>query len=165
MKRVLLTLLLVIGMITVTQAQIQFGKKEYFNVSLSIDPSATIKEESPNVVGEIELVNYGIYVKAGVQTLPGLQGGYTDTTGAFGLNVTTGPFEDFRFYTGVRLGFIFRGEYTYPLAGAEGGVDYNVNDDIFVGLRSTYDQREDFMYSGAEPSARFSGFVRVGYKF
>lgn len=138
------------------------AQNKNFNVSISIDPTATIKEESINLVAEIELTEKYFYIKATTQILPNLQGGYFDFGGAMGLNANVGAF---RGYGGIRLGTIKRGSHAYPLFGYESGIDYNLSEDYFIGLRATYDNREDFLYSGADPFYRFSGFVRFGYRF
>lgn len=169
MKRIFLTLaFLVIGMIST--AQIRFIDKEYFITSVSIDPSATIKEGSPNLVAELGLVSYWKYVSANIQILPALEGGYMDYGASFGVNLTADYFTTFRYYGGVRLGTIKRGLNsgticTYPLAGFEGGVDFNINETLFIGLRGTGDYRSDFKYSGADPEIRYSGFIKLGLKF
>jgi len=166
MKTLLFALL--VGM--TASAQLQLGQKEYFTGSVYVDPGGSIKESGLNLGAEIELVSYGGYVKAGVQSFDALEGGYFDLTGAGGVNVTYGTFEDFRSYAGIRLGFIKRGyktndSRTYPLFGLEAGTDYNINDVWFVGLRATYDYREDFIWSGAKEEFQGSGFVRAGFKF
>jgi len=168
MKKLLVLAFLVIGMMA--NAQIQFGQKEYFTASVYVDTSASVKEGGVNFGSEIELVNYWMYVKAGVQSFGALEGGYFDVSGAMGLNLTSGIFEEMRYYGGIRLGVINRGykdsdSRPYPLFGFEGGIDYNVNEVLFVGLRATADYREDFLYSGANPEYRCSGFVRAGFKF
>ncbi len=67
MKKILLFILLFsIG----TSAQFNrfgFGKSEYFNVSVSIDPMGSIDTETPNFTTEIELVENAFYVKTGIQ--------------------------------------------------------------------------------------------------
>ena len=141
------------------------AQNKNFNVSISIDPKATIKEESINLVAEIELQERVFYIKATTQVLTALEGGYLDFGGGMGLNTTLGLFEPFRVYGGIRLGIIKRGSQSYPLFGYESGIDYNLSEDYFIGLRATYDNREDFLYSGADPFYRFSGFVRFGYRF
>ena len=141
------------------------AQNKNFNVSISIDPKATIKEASLNLVAEIELQERVFYIKATTQVLTALEGGYLDFGGGMGLNTTLGLFEPFRVYGGIRLGIIKRGSQSYPLFGYESGIDYNLSEDYFIGLRATYDNREDFLYSGADPFYRFSGFVRFGYRF
>jgi hypothetical protein len=162
MKKLLIIVLLTIGMMV--NAQIRFVDKEYFTTSIAVDPNATIKD-GLNLTGEIELVSYWKYVKVNCQVQPDLKGGYIDYAGSFGINLTSGYFDTWRAYTGVRFGHIRRENFGYPLAGFEGGVDFNVTNSTFVGLRATGDWRSDFKYSGAEPAMRYSGTIRVGFKF
>lgn len=124
-KLTIIALLLFSGIIN---AQFKFGTKEYFTFSVCIDPSATIKEESPNLVAELEYVHSFMYIKATTQILPDLQGGYFDYGGAIGLNTTVGLYENFRIYGGGRLGIIKRSGLGYPLAGIEGGINYNLTE-------------------------------------
>lgn len=150
-------------------AQLQFIQNEYVTLSGHIDPSASVKEGGLHFGAEIQLVSHWKYVKAGFQSFNALEGGYLDYTGGFGVNLTSDIFEETRYYAGIRLGFIKRGfldgeSQTYPLAGLEGGFDYQLTDTFFVGLRSTIDWREDMMYSGANPKYVPSGFIRCGIK-
>lgn len=167
MKKLLLIAPLILGLNAT--AQLQLIQNEYVTLSGYVDPSASIKEKGINFGAEIQLVSNWKYVKAGFQSFNALEGGYLDYTGGFGVNLTSDIFEETRYYTGLRLGFIKRGltnndPQTYPLAGIEGGFDYQLTDTFFVGVRATGDWREDFMYSGAEPEMQLSGFVRVGLK-
>ena len=157
MKRLLTFALLTISFMVNAQ--------DKFNVSVYVDPSASIKEKGINFGAEIEYNNRTIYTKAGFQFFSVLEGGYTDISGGIGLKQRLGTFDKHRIYTGVRLGFIFRGSETYPLAGGELGYDYNLTDKFFVGVRTTGDYRSDFDFWGGEAEVRYSGFIRVGYNF
>lgn len=145
------------------------AQNEYATINVQIDPSATIKEGSPNIYGSIELVSYMIYVNGNFQMLDGLKGGYLDFGGSVGLNAYTSKFKQTRLLGGVRLGFIKRGykendTNTYPLFGIEGGVSQKITDKIFVTVRGTYDYRSDFKYSGADPKYRESLYIGLGFK-
>ena len=169
MKKIF-SIVLILLSLSIQSQNIHFVDDEYFTASLAVDPSASLKEDSPNVAFEIELVSYWKYVKANVQVLPGLEGGYLDLTGGFGANLTHGKFDKVRYYGGVRLGVIKRGmdegeTCTYPMWGLEGGIDVKLTDSFFIGVRTTGDWREDFLYTGGEPGLRYSGFGRVGFKF
>ena len=60
---------------------------------MSIDPTATIQEESINLVAEIELQERVFYIKATTQVFTALEGGYLDFGGGMGLNTTLAVFE------------------------------------------------------------------------
>lgn len=163
MKKIVLILALIFTVSALGQ------KSEYFTFNLQVDPSATIKEKSLNVVAELELVSNFGYAKLTSQFLNDLQGGYLDYGGGLGLNKHLGRFEQATIYGGLRLGFIKRGfnsdqVYTYPLFGYEAGFKFKVSENIFIVLKSTYDYREDFKYSGANPKYRFSNYVGVNFK-
>lgn len=157
MKKLLLSAFLTIGMMVNAQ--------DKFNVSVYVDPAASIKEKGIDFGAEIEYHNKSIYTKAGFQNFSVLQGGYTDIAGGIGLNKRIGIFEKFRVFGGVRLGFIFRGDYTYPLAGIEAGFDVKLNEKVFLRYRGTGDYRSDFKYSGANPEMRYSSSIGVGIEF
>jgi len=167
MKKAIIYAFLAVGMMV--NAQIRFADKEYTTFNVLVDPSASIKEGSLNAVIELEHNSYWKYVKVNIQILPGLQGGYADITGGFGVNLTSGNFNRVRYYSGGRLGYIKRGfsegkSYTYPLAGFEGGIDFKLTEGLYLGVRGTGDYRTDFKYSGADPLVRYSGFVKLGIK-
>lgn len=161
MKKLLLILLIA----PTLYGQVKIPQKEHFNFSTSIEPFSSIKEESIDITLELEYEGRGIYVKTSTQVFPVIEGGYVDLAGGIGLNLSAGQFEDWRLYSGIRLGSIFRGGQTYPLFGFESGVNYNVTETFFIGLRSTYDYREDFEFWGGESEYRFNGSVRFGVRF
>ena len=168
MKKILFAFLLVGA--TMNAQLIKFGTTEYGTVSAFVDPVGSCKERGLDFGAELEYVGNWGYVKTGFQMFPALLDGYTDVVGGAGLNFNTYPFDYLRFYSGVRLGYIFRGiglerGRTYPLAGIEGGIDFNLNDKWFIGVSAIGDWREDFMYSGANPEFQTSGRVRVGRRF
>jgi len=170
MKKVCFLALLLAGSVMSAQSCVSFGDKEFVTLSGFVDPVGTINEEGLDFGGELELVSHWGYVKAGTQIFPAVN--YFDMVGAGGLNFTTKPFDDARFYTGLRLGLIHRGAFEgndteiYPLAGVEAGVDYNFkNSKWFVGLAYIADWREDFLFSGADPKFQSNGRIRVGRKF
>lgn len=166
MKKLLFALLFSIGI----NAQIQFIDREYTTLSIAVDPSASIKENGLNINAELQLVSYWKYVKVSSQLFTALDGGYIDLTGGFGANLKLDRFDRTRVYSGIRLGFIKRGfndikTYTYPLAGFESGIDFQLTDHLFIGAILTGDYRSDFKYWGGNPIVRYSTFGRIGYKF
>lgn len=163
MKKILILICLITSTLVSSQG-IRFVDKEYFNASLAIDPGATIKD-GLNITPQIELVSYWKYVKLNAQIMPSLEGGYVDFAGSFGVNLTSGHFNKYRAYTGVRLGHIRREKYGYPLVGFEAGIDYNLGRNIYLGIRTTADHRYDYKFSGAKPKMRESGTVVFGTSF
>ena len=131
MKKLSLLAFLFIG-IMVNAQKSKMNHFEYFTASVAVDPNATIKEQSPNVVAEIEYVNNIFYIKASTQFLPELQGGYFDYGGGAGINIFLDRWKESRIYYGGRLGVIKRGGESYPLAGFEGGYDYLIIDNMFI---------------------------------
>ncbi len=159
--------LLILTILIYTQtsiSQIRFVDKEYSTASILVDPSASIKEQGINLVAELELVSRVKYVKVNTQVFTALDGGYLDLTGGVGINLTIGKFDAIRQYTGIRLGFINREIYIYPLVGLETGLDYNINN-IIIKIRCTSDYRSDFKYSGAKPEMQLSTYIGIGKRF
>lgn len=149
----------------VAQYNFKLNKKRYFTISTFIDPGSSIKENGLDIVGEIEYVGL-MYVKAGFESFSVLTGGYQDIHGAIGINFTAGSLEKTRFYTGCRIAKVNRGhENAYRINyGLESGVDYNISNKLFIGLRSTIDLRRDQEIFGWTPERKFSGFLRIGYQ-
>jgi len=158
----LITLLL---FTTVMQAQnFRFNKSEYFTISTSIDPVASIKESGLDIVGEIEYVGL-IYAKMGFESFSALTGGYSDVHYGIGLNFTSGYFDKLRYYIGYRQAVVFRDGGHNLNYGLEAGLDYALSDSFFIGLRAAFDKRNDQKILGWEPEDKLSGSVKFGIKF
>ena len=159
MKKLIILLLLTTSSVF---GQIRIPE-ENATLAVFLDPTATYKESSPNI--GIEFGYQGtIYAKVQLETLPGLTGGYTSLGGAIGGNLAIG--ERVYIYSGVRLvPWVWRNGASNPLIGFEGGVDYNLGERFYVGIRATYDYREDMKLLNYPVIWRGSGFLKVGYKF
>jgi hypothetical protein len=144
--------------------QIKIKDVETFNFSIVLDPKVSIEEKTPNIGIEIEYSG-PMYVRASITTFPALKGGYIDGTGAFGFTLSTGTFDRTNLYSGLRIGLIGRGNFTYPTYGFEAGINYGITENLLLGIRSTYDYRNDFVFTGGNPSFRYSGFVKIGYSW
>lgn len=164
MRKLLVLGFLLISQINFAQYQFRFIDYEYFTISTSIDPTSSIKEKGLDILGEVEYVGK-VYAKLGVESFSVLTGGYTDFHGAVGLNFTSGYFNKVRYYVGLREAIVWRSTGHMVNFGGEAGIDYNINDHMFVGLRSTLDKRYDQEIFGWNPELKFSGFVRLGYKW
>lgn len=156
-------LIIILFSVTAT-GQVSFGNSSSFNAALLTDPYASYKEKGINIGAEIEMVENWGYIRTGIQTFHVLEGGYIDWTTGMGLNFKTGYFDDFRYYAGGRIGFIWRDKNQYPTVGCEIGAEYNFGSGLILGIRGTYDYRSDFEFWGGESEMRFSGFVKVGWK-
>lgn len=167
MRKLLLIIFTMLLTSSVASSQFKFGQQERFRVAAFVDPTASLKEKSPCFGAELELEAHFIYIKASMQLLPGLEGGYTDAAGGMGLNFTNGIFEDTRVYAGIRLGHIWRKDQGYPLFGWEGGINFNIGPSktTYIGVSGTLDWREDFLFTGAEPEYQPSGYVKIGTSF
>jgi hypothetical protein len=162
MRTIILFLLLT--SFTYAQTGFRINKKETFNASIVLDPHASMKERGLNIGAAIEYSGT-IYTRASITSFAKLHGGYTDLTGAIGLNFTSGYFERIRYYLGGRLGVIKREKNTYPTAGIEAGINVDLGEVVFVGLRGSYDKRGDFKFYGAPAEMRESTSAVIGFKF
>lgn len=138
--------------------------QEKCTLAFFTDPYASYKEK-----GFYQGFEFGYEGKLQVENFSALTGGYTSYGGAIGTNFTQQLWyseQSLNEYIGIRLiPQVFRnGGYT-PLIGFEGGIDYNFNNKMFVGLRATYDYREDMILLGWSEIWRDSGFIKIGYKF
>lgn len=157
MKKILTTFLILISL------QIYSQEKEYFTASLSVDPISSFKENGLDIVGEIEYEGI-IYVKVGFESFSALYGGYTDIHYSIGWNHTT-KFDTFRYYAGFRPALVFRDGGHAINYGLEAGVDYNVSEDFFIGIRTTLDYRlEQKVIFNWTPQIVPSGYIRFGYR-
>jgi hypothetical protein len=137
-----------------------------FSAAVVIDPYASYKEKGLNIGVELDLQCYPIYIRPSLTNFAALEDGYTDFTLALGPNFALGRFNQIRYYSGIRMGLIWReGAVPHPTAGFEAGINYQpFNKKIYYGLRATYDRRGDSeFYDG--PKWRESGFILVGFRF
>lgn len=165
MRKLLLLGVLLISQVNFAQYQFRFLDLEYFTLSTSIDPTSSIKEKGLDIVGEGEVVAGFFYAKLGAESFSVLTGGYKDVHAGLGLNFTSGYFNEVRYYAGIRSAVVFRDSGFRWNPGLEAGIDYNLGNNYFVGLRSTLDKRYDQEILGWKPELKFSGFVRLGYKW
>jgi len=156
-------LFLLLSLTTVAQSNFRLNKTDSFNLAIVIDPSASIEKNGLNIGAEIEY-NGTVYTRASITSFSSLKGGYLDLVGAAGINFTSGLWEQFRYYAGLRGGFIVRESNGYPTAGIECGIDYVINEKWVLGIRATRDKRGDFKFYGEEPEMRNSGFIKIGIK-
>ncbi len=157
-------ILLLFSSFCFSQSNLRINRTESFNISVAVDPRASINEKGLNIGASIEYVGV-IYTRASITSFSKLQGGYFDAIGSIGINLTSGYFENIRYYAGGRLGFIKRESNTYPTAGIEAGINVNLNESVFLGIRGTYDKRSDFEFYNAPTEMRGSTYLLIGFKF
>lgn len=161
MKQIII-LLIMLPVFTLAQG-VKLKDTENFTISIITDPRASFKENGLFIGGEIEYSG-AIYTRVGLSNFAVLKDGYTELIGGIGLNFSSGYFEKFRYYTGIRLGVIKR-KSPNATAGIEVGMDFMISDNLFIGMRATYDYRSDFKFYDYPNEMRGSGFIRIGTKF
>jgi len=162
----LLTVIIVFALlcgIANAQSNFRINKTESFNFGIVIDPYASYKEKGLNIGAEIEYCGL-VYTRASLTYFGALNVKYIDAIGAFGINFTSGTFENIRYYAGGRLGIINREGNVYPTMGCESGIDFKITDNITLGIRTTLDKRSDFEFYNESSEMRGSGFVKIGFK-
>lgn len=140
--------LILLALLATSLCQAQFVKKEYTQLSAWVDPVATVKESGPQLGVDIQKIMRWGWVSASVSHFGKLEPSYTDFVASGGINFNLFNFEPLRYYTGPRLGFMFRGGHGYPLAGGVIGADWtiskpNTSTKIAIGARAWIDYRED----------------------
>lgn len=157
--------------LAISQNGFRINPREYFTVTFGVDPNGSYQEKGFNFISELEYVG-PVYVKVGIERFDALTGGYRDVHWGIGASFTSGYFEKVRYYSGIRVARVDRGPALDVPPGAyrinygiEAGIDYDISDDFFVGVRATLDKRHDQEIFGWKPEAKFSGFVRIGYKW
>ncbi|WP_281238916.1 hypothetical protein [Flavobacterium praedii] len=156
--------ILLFSVIGVSAQGLRFGDSEYFTFSAFGSPSISVNESDLNFGVDIELVSYAKYIRFGVNRFQNLEGSYTQFMGSAGLNLTSGYFENLRYYGGLRLGLIYRTN-VYPTGGVECGVDVDLSKDLYVGLKAAYGYRSDLMAISLPTKWEESTSIRIGYAF
>lgn len=160
----LIILLALLSQTAKAQSNFRINDREFFTLSTSIDPYASYKESGIDIIGELEYVGV-IYTKVGFESFEVLHGGYKDIHGAIGINFVSGYKGELRYYLGARTAKVWRADSWKINYGAECGIDYAVSENIFLGLRATYDKRYDQEIFNWSPENKLNGFLRVGYKW
>lgn len=140
------------------------SSQEYFTASVIVDPRASLSQNGLFIGAEIEYTGK-IYTRLGVANFAVLEDGYTEMMGGIGMNVK-GIFlgKDFRNYAGIRLGVVNR-KSGNGTAGVEIGTETDISDNVFIGIRGIYDHRSDSAFYNYPNEMKFTGLVRIGYKF
>ncbi|GAA3651559.1 hypothetical protein [Flavivirga jejuensis] len=140
-KRIVLLLVIVS-----TIANAQFIDKDYTQVSVFIDP--TITDNGFQIGGEIQKIMHWGYASIGASTYNGFEVAYTDLIGTIGINFNLFNNNVVRYYSGFRMGLIWRETNPFPMVGGALGFDMRLSKfysktQFHIGLRLWTDFRED----------------------
>lgn len=161
--RILATIALLLTTL-VSNSQIQLGKKQLFAFTTYISPSTSIKEDGLDF--GIDIAYQGaLYVRFGIGSFSALEGGYKETHLNSGIRVTLGEREKLASYIGMVLGIAGRNGGANPFAGGEMGVDYIFDNQILLGLNSSYTYRGDMKAIGKEEIWTGNIYIRFGYSW
>ncbi|SFB91841.1 hypothetical protein SAMN04489722_101259 [Algibacter lectus] len=141
-KKILLLLLVVVS----TIANAQFIDKDYTQISVVFDP--TITDNGFQIGGEIQKIMHWGYTSIGASTYKGFDVSYTDLIGTFGINFNLFNNDVVRYYSGFRLGLIWRETTPFPAVGGALGFDIKLSKfyskiQFYLGMRLWTDYRED----------------------
>ena len=163
MKTITIIALLMISLLSTAQFGISLQKKEQFLISTHVDVGASIEENGMNQVLEFEYTGAFGYVKGGFEYFLGTPvTDYYEWHSAFGFNIVSGYNELFRFYSGIRLGRIYRPDYgEAAFYGFELGGTIKLNNNLRLGLRATTDKRFDQDLLNDPIFWRNSGFITM----
>lgn len=145
-----------------SQSQFRLNTTQFGQVSVAIDPCASIKENGLHIGVEIENIR-SLYERFSITNFSSLKNGYTGFVGSFGLSFTRGMWENTRFYSGIRLGVISRNG-GHPLFGYECGIDTNLCEGVSIGLRAYMDYRSDVEFNDGVNQWRHNGVIRLSCK-
>lgn len=163
MKTITIIALLMTALLSNAQFGLYLQEKEQFLISTHVDVGASIEENGINQVLEFEYAGGLGYVKAGFEYFLGIPvTDYYEWHGALGFHMVSGYNELLRFYSGVRLGRIYRPEYgAAAFYGFELGGTIKLNNNLRLGLRVTTDKRVDQELLNDPIFWRNSGFVTM----
>lgn len=147
MKNLITTITAVLFSLIAHSQIISFPDQDRLQIGLWTDPTFTDQgaQFGIDVTG---VLRWG-FVGVSTSTYPNLGNvGYADLVGQLGVNFHVAQFTPIRYYTGLRLGKIFRGSGGYPLAGALFGLDVCLSRPeakvkLYVGVKLWVDYRED----------------------
>jgi len=110
----------------------------------------------------------GVEIKVGYEGFPTLYGGYSAYTGAVGLRMVSGYWEEWDYYVGFRASKVYRtiesGKAFRVNPGLEIKVTRNINDTFYGGFRYTYDKAYDQEIFDWEVKNRHGVYVTIGAK-
>lgn len=147
MKNLITTITTVLFALTVHSQIISFPNEDRLQIGIWTDPTFTDKGAQFGV-DATGVMRWG-FVGASLSNYSNLGNvGYTDLVGQLGVNFHLANFEPVRYYIGARLGYMWRGNGGYPLAGGLAGFDiclskYYAKVKLYVGLKFWTDYRED----------------------
>jgi len=138
-------ILVVLGLVSAI-ANAQFIDEDYTQISVFVDP--TIADNGFQIGGEIQEIMHWGYASLGASAYNGFQESYVDLIGTLGFNFNLFHNNTIRYYSGGRLGLIWRETSPFPMVGGAIGFDVRVSKfysktQIHIGTRLWTDYRED----------------------
>lgn len=159
MKKLFLTSILLLGIITLTQAQDREHK-----FAFTLMPSYGLELKEFSIGTSIEYQMNVIYVKAQVfKTSYGTEIGGVP----LGFNYHQPRWNNYRIYAGLKLAVLIIDTEPNAIAGIETGFDINITDTFFIGPMVEFINRQDGKFHGKNDE----GFndtkflLKIGFRF
>lgn len=172
MKTATTLLFMLLFTVAHTQSVLRIPEQEHLVLNVHLDYAKTNNPET-SAYGLDYVIEAGysgfVEAKVGIESFSKLPGGYFGFHGAIGIKMTAGYFEQWNFYSGIRLMKIYRtgprlGKTFRAQAGYEAQITYDVSDIIYIGARYTLDERLDMQIMDWEPINVSSVFITIGFK-
>lgn len=178
MKKLLISVILLLFVTKVTQAQFRAPEKEYLIFNIHLDYPKTNNPEANKYalqfnpeIGIQGNVNYwfGMEAKVGIDSFKSMYGGYFAYTGSIGIRMTSGREEEWQYYVGWRASKVYR---TSDRIGKSyrwnNGLELKLTRDIigpfYGGLRYTLDEAIDQQIFDWPVETRWALWITIGIK-
>lgn len=141
-KKILIAFLLLLS----SMINAQFIDRDYTQAGVFIDP--TFADYGFQIGGEIQKIMHWGYASIAASAYKGLSVTYTDLIGTLGINFNLFNNDVVRYYSGGRLGIIWRETNPFPMVGGVVGFDIRLSKfyaktKYYIGARLWTDYRED----------------------
>lgn len=147
------------------KAQFFSFPEEKMTIGVFVDPNASINESGLNY--GVELGYEGIiFYRLQYESFSALKGNYSSFGFSIGGNIQQKDIRKNTFteYLGVRAFNVYRNGGFIMSYGIESGIDFALKNKLSLGLRITYDYRNDQWLLNNDTFWRFSSFIKLSYK-
>lgn len=81
-----------------------------------------------------------------------------------GFNLKIGYFDNWRLYSGIKIGPVYRNNNPYVNYGGEAGINYQICENTLIGLKTDVIYRDDLMSWGGKGKFVGSGYITITFK-
>lgn len=184
-RNIIVIIIMVLGTMLVANAQshLRVPEQEHFIVTASLDWADKMPSDNQKNILDDYGLNFhleagiqsalsnviGTEIKVGYEAFPTLYGGYQAYTGAIGIRLVSGYYEEWQYYLGWRASKVYRtseklGKAYRWNSGGEFKVTRNITDNVFAGLRATLENANDQEIFDWEVKTRYGVYAVIGFK-